>query len=340
MKTIRTRRVASVKKVMLISTAPRRFGASWIKEHGENALKVARHLGGQHEEVVSLALQDKNVRQIARKAKLSESIVSAMVKALDAHVRFYNETGNLPKERNPTVESWRLAKKLARRMFPMYIGAAVVSARRAIALGLSGVLPTGAHSIYLLRRAVKRREKEFPIDVVDALKTRPRDVEFIEAMRGKIQIAANRGDKAAQNLLDSNRSGLRGNSFRTGGSLWRRHPDLVMGTALQPDLVNNVHPASLATRKHIVNALALRGETAGKAMQLLIAGKNRSEIAEQLDRSRSRVKHVLAFGTSAVFGIPPKDATTQENYYRLRRRHKDLFQSERQKRKNKQKEAA
>lgn len=339
----RTADVVRMEQIVFKARAPMRFGVGWVKEDSDTALEVARHIGGRHEELVKLALQGKNTWEIAKITGLGRSTVSTEIRALDAHVRFYKETGNFPESHEPTSKNRHVAASVVTRVFPGCTENDKRNANRAIALGLSGFLPKRAASIYFLRKAItKLGGGLFPEEIVRALKVRPRNVDVIESLRDKIQIAANRGDEAAKRLLVKPDS-TKVRNLSTGAGLWRRHPDLVIGTALQPSFLFNIHPKSLATRKKTVDALAARGEKPGIAMQLLIAGNSREQIARKMKLRPQHLTRVLNAGVSAVFGIPPQGERVTEAYLYLTRKHSDLFQPKQQKRKRREqqfKEAA
>ncbi len=319
-----------MERISLASRAPTRFGMSWVKSERENAIKVAKHLGGFHEQVVTLALNDKTTTEIAKHLHLSDAAVGHIAKVLDAHINFYKLTGDFSQYHEPTVRNWRLSERLVKTFFPHYPNVRKGVARRAMALALSGVLPRSGTLLYVLRQAIKKQPTVFPMEITDSLKSRPNNVQLVDSLRDKIQQAADRGDESAQLLLvkpDSRKSEL----IRGGGGLWRRHPDLVLGTTLEPSFLQDVHPKSLETRRHLINALADKGETAGIAMKHFIEGKTKEEIAKVMRLNKHHVFQTLLIGASVVFGIPPKGDRTTVFYYRLRKRHGDLFKTPKEK---------
>ncbi|MFH0713374.1 MAG: hypothetical protein V1722_02325 [Candidatus Micrarchaeota archaeon] len=341
----RTPDVVRVEEFTLAAKAPKRHGASWIKSEREACFKVAENLGETHKYLVELAVKGKRIKQIAHKLRLTPQYVSAMVKALDAQVRFYKKTGRMPGEREPTAEDWHSAKSLVHKLAsPAYLCDRTRrnNATRAIALGLSGVMPVHPNTIYCLRRVVNANSRLFPEEIVQSVKVHLGNNERLRGIRHKVEQAAERGDEAAKKFLASYYDTRKNERYVSGCGLWRRHPDLVMGTALQPSFIKGIHPQSLATRKSIVNALAARSEPAGIAMKLLIAGKSRAEIARNMKLTPSKVTTLLTAGPSAVFGIPPAGNNATVHYFKLMRRHADVFQPKKTKTKDKQqlKEAA
>ncbi len=322
----RTKEVARVEALTLAAERQgKRYGVSWIADDRESAVKVAHAVGGIALLIVDLAIRKKTIRQIAQKLHLARASVSQTIAALDYQVRYFKLTNRFPGEHEPTVKHWTHADSITLKLFPLAQGKAKARIRRAIALGLSGVIPRHTPAVYNLRNAVHLEPDLFPLEIFHALKRPPTHTEFFETVKEKIVRAANRGDTDAKALLVNKPSDHK--SYRINGSLWQRHPDLVMGTALQPTHLYDVHPKSLATRMELVDELAKRGEATGIAMKLLVKGKTRSEIARRLNFSDHYTNRLLTVGQSTVFGIPPKGNRPTQLYHKLIAKHSDLFSS-------------